>query len=216
MPPDGFRTPLTLHGTHVDLLPLDAAQAVELRHAARDPEVRRFLRDGPGSTLAETEALIGLLLERKTRGDDLPFAVRLKPEGPFIGMTRYLNIDRRNSGVEIGGTWYDSTYWRTGVNTECKWLLLRHAFEEEGVRRVQLQTDARNERSQRAIERIGGVREAALRENVLLADGYFRTSIIYSILASEWPTVRTRLEAMLARPWSPPGRDAGTAAGSRS
>ena len=119
-------------------------------------------------------------------------------------MTNFLHIDRENQSVEVGGTWLDSGFWRTPFNTESKYLLFRHAFEVERVNRLQLQTDLRNERSQRAIERLGAVREAVLREDVQLADGYFRSSVYYSVLASEWPAVRARLEASLARPWNRP------------
>lgn len=204
MAADGFRTPITLRGRHIELVPLDLSQRDELRHAARDPEVSRYLRNGPGSTMADLDALFAFLGEQEAAGTDLAFTTRLLPRGPAIGMTRYLNIERPHLSVEVGGTWLDSTYWRTAVNTETKFLLLRHAFEDEGVRRVQLQTDLRNERSQRAIERIGGVREAVLRENVLLPDGYFRSSVIYSVLASEWPVVKRGLETMLARPGPAP------------
>ena len=202
MPLDEFRTPVTLRGRYVELVPLEPAHRDELHRAARDPEIGRFLRDPPGTSAASVAALIALVLGHQRDGSALAFATRRLPDGPVLGMTRYLNIDRPNRNVEIGGTWIDSAYWRTPVNTESKLLLLRHAFEEEQVRRVQLQTDLRNVRSQRAIERLGAVREAALRENVLLRDGYYRTSVIYSVLASEWPAVRVRLASALERPWS--------------
>ena len=205
MPADGFRAPIELRGRHIELVPLATAHAADLAHAARDPETSRFLREPVPSTEAAIGPYIAMLLDRHRAGTDLPFTTRLLPHGPAIGMTRYLNIDRPNRNVEIGGTWLDSAFWRTAVNTESKYLLLRHAFEVEGVRRVQLQTDQRNERSQRAIARIGGVREALLRENVLLANGYFRSSVIYSLLESEWPAAKARLEGMLARPWQRPG-----------
>ncbi len=204
MSADGFRSPITLYGRFIELVPLERSHRDELRYAARDPEVSRYLRNPPGTTLAELDALIELLLGLQKAGEVLAFTTRLLPEGPAIGMTRYLNIDRKNLGVEVGGTWLDSTYWRTAVNTESKYLLFRHAFESESVRRVQLQTDLRNVRSQRAIERVGAVREGVLRENVLLPGGYFRSSVIYSVLASEWPAVKGRLETMIARPWTRP------------
>lgn len=209
MAPDGFRTPVALRGRYVELVPLTPAHRDELHRAARDPEIGRFLRDPPGTSSATVEALIALVLGHQRDGSALAFATRKLPDGPVIGMTRYLNIDRPNRNVEVGGTWIDSAYWRTPVNTESKFLLLPHAFEDEEVRRVQLQTDLRNVRSQRAIERLGAVREAALRENVLLRDGYFRTSVIYSILASEWPAVRGRLSAALERPWTEPSPGSG-------
>jgi N-acetyltransferase len=201
---EGFRVPRTLMGRWVELVPLVRGQASALRAAARSPDVGRYMLHGPGSTLEEMNALIELLLERQQAGTDLPFTTVLRTDGRPVGMTRYLNIDRRNHSVEIGGTWLDPFLWRTPLNTESKYLLLRHAFEVEGVHRVVIQTDQRNERAQRAIARLGAVREAQFRENRRLANGTFRTSIVFGILASEWPSVKAGLEAKLDRPWTPP------------
>jgi N-acetyltransferase len=204
-----FRVPLRLTGRFIELVPLSVEHAPELTWALRDPEVSRFLRWPVGSTVEEVEETIRGLLAKQEAGTDLPFATVLRATGRTIGTTRYLRIDRPSHGVEIGGTLVDSEYWRTPVNTESKLLLLRHAFEAEGAHRVQLQTDLRNLRSQRAIERLGAVPEARLREDVLLTDGTYRTSVYYSILESEWPGVKGRLEGMLERPWSPPDRSRG-------
>jgi N-acetyltransferase len=203
MGPESFRVPLTLSGRYVELVPLAREQRDDLVGAARDPEIGRFLRHPPGQTSREMDSLIEAALGAQAEGTALPFTTRLLPDHRTVGMTNYLRIDRENHGVEVGGTWLDSAYWRTPVNGECKLLLLRHAFEDESAHRVQLQTDDRNQRSQRAIERLGAVREGVLREDVLLRDGYRRSSVFYSILASEWPLVKTRLEAQLARPWTP-------------
>ena len=100
--------------------------------------------------------------------------------------------------MEIGGTWYGAAYRGTLVNTECKYLLLRHAFEVWGCLRVQFKTDLLNERSQRAIERLGAMREGVLRQHLILTDGRVRSSVFYSLLDTEWPAVRARLEARLA------------------
>jgi len=199
----GFRTPLTLGGKYVELVPLSPAHRVPLHFAARDPEVRRYLRNGPGATLEELDARIAWLLARQADGTDLPFTILALPERRPIGMTRYLRIDREDRSVEVGGTWLDSAHWRSPLNTESKYLLFRHAFEVEHVHRLQLQTDLRNERSQRAIERLGARREAVHRDDVLLPEGIYRTSVVYSVLEDEWPTVKRRLEEFLARPWSP-------------
>jgi len=211
MAASAFRPPLTLTGRYVELVPLSTAHRVPLRYAARDPEVRKYLRRGPGETLSDLDALIALLLEAQSAGTDLPFTVLRLPDRRPVGMTRYLRIAREDRAVEIGGTWIDSEVWRTPINTESKLLLLRHAFERENVHRVQLQTDSRNERSQRAIERLGAVREAVLREDVLLPGPYYRSSVIYSILEGEWPGVKRRLETFLARPWPPENAVPGTA-----
>jgi RimJ/RimL family protein N-acetyltransferase len=117
-----------------------------------------------------------------------------------VGSTRYLDIRAKHRGLEIGGTWYDVAYQRTGVNTECKFLLLRHAFEVLQCARVQLKTDLRNERSQRAIERIGAMREGVLRNHVIMPDGYLRSTVMYSITHEEWPEVKSRLEHLMAKP----------------
>lgn len=203
MDPESFRTYPTLAGRFVRLDPLDPAHREPLAEAARDPEVRRYILTAPGTTPDEMGHVIRTLLDRRAEGTDLPFTtVRLSDSKP-VGMTRYLNIDRPNDTVEVGGTWLDRTLWRTPFNTESKYLLLTHAFETEAAHRVYLKTDLRNERSQRAIERIGAVREAVLREHILLPDGQYRSSVYYSILAGEWPKVKRDLERQLARPWTP-------------
>ena len=137
------------------------------------------------------------ILSRAEKGTDLPFvAVELK-SGRVAGATRYLNIMPNDRGLEIGGTWYGSEFQRTAVNTECKYLLLRHAFEALGCIRVQFKADARNARSLRAIERLGAVREGMLRKHYILQDGGYRDSVYFSILDREWPKVKERLEEML-------------------
>jgi len=219
---EGFRAPLTFTGRWVRLAPLDAAYAPALRNAARDPEVRRYLLSDPGETLEEMRALIAMRLERQRVGTDLPFVTLRRPDDQPIGMTGFLHIDRVNHSVEVGGTWLDSAHWRTPVNTESKFLLFRYAFEVGRVHRVTLQTDIRNERSQRAIARVGATREATFRDDKLRPDGTYRTSVVFGILASEWPRVKDGLESMLAREWksppdspSPPGGAAGTPGGPR-
>jgi N-acetyltransferase len=157
--------------------------------------------NGPGRSLEEMDALIALLLDRQASGTDLAFTIVRADDGRAVGMTRFLHIDRPDDAVEVGGTWLDRRCWRTPINTESKYLMLGHAFDVERAHRVCLQTDRRNERSQRAIERLGAVREAELREDRLLPSGAYRTSVMYSILASEWSTVKRGLEQQLARPW---------------
>ena len=117
----------------------------------------------------------------------------------MAGATHYLNIMPKDPGLEIGGTWYGIEFQRTPVNTECKYLMLRHAFETLGCIRVQLKTDSRNERSQKAIERIGAVKEGVLRNHMILPDGRIRDSVFYSILDREWPEVKKNLEVMMNR-----------------
>ena len=130
-------------------------------------------------------------------GCNLPWCTWEK--GRAIGSTGYLDIDRPNRALEIGMTWYGLAYQRTAVNTECKYLLLRHAFDDLGALRVCLKTDSRNVRSQQAIERIGAIREGTLRNHRITWDGVNRHSVFYSVIDSEWPAVRSALEAKLGK-----------------
>jgi RimJ/RimL family protein N-acetyltransferase len=139
------------------------------------------------------------ILARGEKGTDLPFVAIHLASGRVAGATRYLNIVPQDRGLEIGGTWYGAEFQRTPVNTECKYILLGHAFETLGCIRVQLKTDLRNERSQKAIERIGAVKEGVLRNHMILPDGRYRHSVFYSILDTEWTRVKKRLEEMLNR-----------------
>ncbi len=200
---DGFRTPVTLSGRHLTLEPLSRQHAGGLLRAASDPEVGRYLVSPPARTVAGLEGQIDELLRHQADGTALPFCQRLRATGEPVGMTRFFHIDRENRSVEIGGTWFDSRWWRSPLNTESKLLLLGHAFETEHFHRVWLQTDLRNERSQRALARLGAVREGLLREDRLLASGRYRSSVVFGIVADEWPRVRERLEGYLARPWAP-------------
>jgi RimJ/RimL family protein N-acetyltransferase len=139
------------------------------------------------------------ILARAEKGTDLPFTVIHLASGRVAGATRYLNIMPNDRGLEVGGTWYGPEFQRTIVNTECKYVLFKHAFETLGAIRVQLKTDSRNERSQKAIERIGAVKEGVLRNHMILPDGGYRHSVFYSVLDSEWDGVKKRLEEMLRR-----------------
>jgi RimJ/RimL family protein N-acetyltransferase len=199
-----FLSSLRLGGRHVELVPLDKTHVSDLVPGLLDRATVELLRAPPGPTPDEAAAWIQRWIEVGRVGPDLPFATVLRATGRPVGMTAFTRLDRPSRGVEIGGTWLTRDFWRTPVNTEAKWLMLRYAFEEGGMHRVQLQTDLRNVRSQRAIEGLGAAPEARLREDVLLQDGSYRTSVYYSILEAEWPTVRKRLEDRLARSWAPP------------
>jgi RimJ/RimL family protein N-acetyltransferase len=137
------------------------------------------------------------IMSRGQQGTDLPFAVIDLASGRVAGATRYLNIMPKDRGLEIGGTWYGTDFQRTAINTECKYLLMTHAFETLHAIRVQLKTDSRNERSQKAIERIGAKKEGVLRNHMILSDGYIRHSVFYSILDTEWAGVKKNLEVRL-------------------
>lgn len=195
--PVGLRPPLTLSGEYVRLIPMLPGHAARLARSGRDPSIWRFLPYGPCTTAASMRKLILRLRAREQDGTDLCFTVERRADGALVGMTRFLEIDRAHRRAEIGGTWYAVDAQRTACNTESKRLLLAHGFEEAGLRRIQFKTDLRNERSQRAIERLGAVREGILRDHMIMPDGYHRSSVVYSIVAPEWPAVRRRLDAML-------------------
>ena len=190
-------TPITLTGRHVRLEPLTEAHVADLCLVGLEPSLWRNMLYGDIDSEARTLGFVQDLLGRQAAGTDLPFTVIEVASGRAIGCSRFMDIQPRNRGVEIGGTWYGLAHQRTAVNTECKYLLLRHAFEVWGCIRVQLKTDLRNERSQRAIERIGGVWEGVLRNHMIRPDGTPRDSVYYSIIDREWPAVKARLEAML-------------------
>jgi N-acetyltransferase len=190
--------PPTLEATRVRLEPLASGRASDLFSVAQDEEVWRWLYVGPPASRGDMEAWIESALAGQTRGTELPFAVIDRASGRAIGSTRYLYIESAHRHLDIGWTWYGRAYWRTAVNTECKYLLLRHAFEALGCVRVGFTTDLRNERSQRAIERLGAVREGVLRKyRIVPKDGYVRSSVFYSVVDDDWPKVKAHLEAML-------------------
>jgi len=191
--------PVDLQGRWVRLEPLSEAHVPELSQAGSDPSIWQYMRYGDITTEAGMRRWVRSLLQAQALGTDLPFAVIYLETGKAIGCTRYLEIRPEHRSLEIGGTWYAIAYQRTAVNTECKYLLLRHAFDTLGCIRVQFKTDLRNERSQRALERIGAQKEGVLRNHMILPDGYIRDSVYYSIIQSEWPAVKARLEALLRR-----------------
>jgi len=191
---------VTLAGRCVRLEPLHASHAEALFPEADEPEIWRYMPYGAVSTVEALRAVIVDLLGRQAKGTDLCFVTIAQSSGRPIGMTRFMNIDPANRGVEIGGTWLGRTHRRTAANTEAKFLMMRHAFEVWGCIRVQIRTDVRNERSQRAVERLGFVREGVLRKNMLMPDGYHRSSVFYSVIDDEWPAIRARLTRLLEAP----------------
>lgn len=188
--------PVRLAGRHIELIPMDASHTDALYEAGRNPEIWTYMRirvAGPG----DMARLVREALLAQAEGREIPFIARSLGDGRIIGSTRLLDIRAEDRGVEIGWTWFTPAVWRTPVNTESKYLLLRHCFETLDLIRVQLKTDARNVRAQRAIERLGAVREGVLRHQFVMPDGYLRDSVYYSILTEEWPAVRAHLEDLL-------------------
>lgn len=189
--------PVTLIGSVVRLEPLSEAHIPDLVKVGLDGKIWNFMRYGKIETGEQLTTWVRELLELQAAGTDLPFAVVYQPTGHAIGSTRYLNIVHSDRSLEIGGTWYGLDYQGTSVNTESKYLLLKHAFEVLDCVRVWFKTDLRNTRSQHAIEKLGAVKEGVLRNHMILPNGYVRDSIIYSILPQEWPGVKLKLEARL-------------------
>lgn len=190
--------PVVLHGRVVRLEPLSEAHVPDLTIAGQDEAIWQYMPYHPIKTEADMRAWVRDMLGRQAQGTDLPFAVVLQASGRAVGATRYMEIKPQYRNLEIGGSWYAPEHQRTAVNTESKYLLLRHAFEGLECVRVQFKSDLRNERSQRALERLGAVREGVLRHNLIMPDGYVRSSVYYSILTEEWPAVKARLEDKLA------------------
>jgi len=191
--------PLTLTGRFVRLEPMSEDHVPGLTAVGIDDEIWRLMPYGPMRDEADIRRWVRLLMQRGAEGTDLPFTVIHLDSGRVAGTTRYMEIRPEHRGLEIGGTWYGADFRRTVVNTECKYLLLRHAFEDLQCIRVQLKADSRNDRSQRAIERIGATKEGTLRNHMVLPDGTVRHSVYFSIVDSEWPAVKKRLESMLSR-----------------
>jgi N-acetyltransferase len=190
--------PITLIGKIIRLEPLTEAHVAGLAQVGIDENIWRFMLYGDMCSEDDLHSWVRDLLNRQRNGNDLPFTVIFLDSGKPIGCTRYLDIHHEHRNLEIGGTWYGAEYQGTLVNTEAKYLLLQHAFETLGCIRVQLKTDLRNLRSQRAIERIGAQREGVLRDHMILPDRFVRSSVYYSILREEWPGVKSILETRLA------------------
>ena len=191
--------PIVLEGEHVRLEPMTESHVPALAEIGVGQGFWDFMVYGDMKTENDMQGWVNEILERAEKGTDLPFVAIHRKSGRVAGATRYLNIMPVDRGLEVGGTWYGLDFQRTAVNTECKYLLFSHAFETLGCIRVQLKTDLRNERSQKAIERIGAKKEGVLRNHMILPDGHIRDSVYYSILDSEWTDVKRRLEEMLIR-----------------
>ncbi|HEY1012351.1 MAG TPA: GNAT family protein [Herpetosiphonaceae bacterium] len=190
--------PLALEGRAVRLEPLSLDHLPGLIAIGLDEDLWRWT-NAVITTPEQLRAYVETALDEQARGVSLPFATVELAGGAVAGCTRYGNIDRRNRRVEIGWTWVGRPWQRSVVNTEAKYLMLRHAFETLGCIRVELKTDALNERSRRAIGRIGGQEEGTLRRHMITDSGRVRDTVYFSILDSEWPAAKANLERMLAR-----------------
>jgi N-acetyltransferase len=188
--------PVILQGQHVCLEPLTPAHAAGLAEVGLDDDLWKWIPT-PVRTPEEMSAYVQTALQDQVAGTALPFALIEKSSGRTIGSTRYANIERLHHRLEIGWTWVARPWQRTAINTEAKYLLLRHAFETLKCMRVELKTDSLNERSRAAILRIGATQEGIFRNHMMTATGRVRHTVYFSIVDSEWPEVKARLEARL-------------------
>lgn len=190
-------TPPTLRGRYLTLEPIEERHAPGLFEAMQDEEVCRYLAWAPPVDIGETLTLIRDARDLMAQRRSIVFAQVWNETGQAIGSTRLLDVRPADRQVEIGSTFLARPYWRTPANTESKLLFLTHCFERLGCMRVALKTDGRNVRSQQAIGRLGAVREGTLRKHMNVR-GYQRDTVYFSILDSEWPAVKRRIEERLA------------------
>jgi len=194
-------TPVTLEGSAVRLEPIRRQHAEIFWNVAKDA-LDGIFQWIPYrmQTREDFQHLVEKIFEEQERGDSVAFATVERGSGQVIGSTRFMNIDRANRRVEIGSTWIAPAWQRTAINTEAKYLMLRHAFEVWKCFRVELKTDALNQRSRNAILRIGAKEEGTLRKHVLTWTGRVRDSVYFSVLDGEWPEVKSALENKLRPP----------------
>lgn len=194
-----FLTPVTLQGQHVHLVPLSPEHQDALSDAVQDGSPwKLWYTNVPSPETMETEIARRLGLLRS--GSMLPFTVVDATTNQIVGMTTFMNVDAANRRVEIGSTWYAQRVQRSALNTEAKLLLLTHAFETLGCIAVEFRTHFLNQTSRRAIERLGAKLDGILRSHVIADNGTLRDTCVYSIVASEWPTVRAHLEWQRIKP----------------
>ena len=194
-----FVEPVTLAGRHATLEPLARGHAAALAAAAADGELWRLWYTSIPAP-ATTAAWIDAALAMRERQGAMPFVVRDNATGEVVGSTRYFNVEAAHRRLEIGHTWYAQRVQRTAINTECKLLLLAHAFETLDCIAVEFRTSFFNFPSRRAIERLGAKQDGILRNHQILADGTLRDTVVFSILAGEWPSVKRNLAFLLERP----------------
>jgi len=189
----------SVHGSHVSVIPLTQDHESDLSEAAADGELHKLwytMIPKPEDVGAEIQRRLAL----REAGSMLPFAVIDKANGKAVGMTTYMNIDAANRRIEIGSTWYRQSTQRSPINTECKLLLLEHAFEALDCIAVEFRTHFVNVQSRRAIERLGAKFDGVLRAHMIMANGTLRDTAVYSIIAPEWPTVKANLIWQLEKP----------------
>lgn len=192
-----WSVPAALDGREVSLVPLSLDHVEALSVVGVDPSIWQWTPVRVAGR-SDMEAFVREALEEQRAGLAFAFAIVLRTTGAVIGSTRFMNLAESHRRVEIGGTWITPAWQRSRVNTESKYLLLRHAFDDWHCRRVEFKTHVHNERSRAALRRIGAVEEGTLRKHIVQADGTSRDSTFFSVLDEEWPAVRSRLERRLA------------------
>ena len=192
--------PVTLESPHVCLVPLSSKHVPQLWDAAKDhmEDIFRWIPYRMQSR-EDVERVVATALDEQKRGVSLPFATVEKSSGAVVGSTRFMNIDVPNRKVEIGSTWIAPKWQRTAINTEAKYLMLTHAFDQWGCIRVELKTDALNQKSRNAILRIGAKEEGTLRHHMITHSGRLRDTVYFSIMKFEWPHVRCRMAEKISQ-----------------
>ncbi|MCC5800897.1 GNAT family N-acetyltransferase [Rossellomorea vietnamensis] len=183
-----FQSPPTLENEKIKLIPLEVHHSAALLEA-NDPEIWRFMLTEI-TTIEQMEQWVTDAIRLREQKTAIPFAVVLKEQNKIIGSTRLFEIILTQKSCELGSTWYSKDHQRSFVNSNCKFLILRYCFETLGMMRVQIKTDERNHRSQKAIERLGAVKEGVLRKERILSGGYVRNAVVYSIIDEEWPSIK--------------------------
>ncbi|MDH5171467.1 MAG: GNAT family N-acetyltransferase [Gammaproteobacteria bacterium] len=190
--------PATLAGSHVVLDPMSLEHLEGIKQAVRDGELWKLWFTGVPHPDA-AEVYIRAALDNRECAGAMPFVIREAKTGKLIGSTRYCNVDESNQRLEIGYTWYSASYQRTAANSECKYLLLNHAFETLGAIAVEFRTHWHNRESRAAIARLGAKQDGVLRNHTRTADGIYRDTVVFSIIDQEWPAVRQSLIFRLGR-----------------
>jgi RimJ/RimL family protein N-acetyltransferase len=190
--------PVVLEGEHVRLEPLTMSHLNGLCEIGIVEELWRWIPKQV-ATPDDMKAYVELALTERANGVSMPFAQIERTSGRVIGSTRYMNIEKTHRRLEIGSTWIAPAWQRTAINTEAKYLLLRHAFEDLGCMRVELKTDSLNEKSRSAILRIGAKQEGIFRNHMITDTGRMRHTVYFSVIDSEWPHVKVSMEHRLGR-----------------
>ena len=187
---------ITIPGTYISLLPMDIQYLPELQDAAKDGELWNLWYTYVPRP-EHMEAWIIKALKENSEGISVPFVIKRNSDNRIVGSTRYMNIEKDIRRLEIGTTWYAKSVQRSPVNTECKLLLLQHAFEDLKCRAVEFRTHRMNDQSRKAIARLGAQQDGILRNHRIASDGTIRDTVVYSIIDSEWPSVKSNLSFML-------------------